>query len=80
MKLHRIIFTDDLSLDIPGYEFEPADDLTFHYDPTRITNEEVEEIVTLWKEDNIEKNDNYEKVKKMVDWFPETSALDLSEN
>ena len=79
-KLHRIIFTDDHGLSIPGYEIEPAQDCTFHYDPTRITNDEVQEIVTLWEEDNIEENDNYEKVKQMVDWFPETSALDLSES
>ena len=80
MKLHRIIFTDDQSLSIPGYEIEPVSESTFHYDPTRITNDEVEEIITLWKEENIEENDNYEKVKQMVDWYPETSALDLSEN
>lgn len=80
MKLHKIILTDDQSLSIPGYEFEPVNENNFHYDPTRITNDEVEEIITLWKEENIEENDNYEKVKQMVDWYPETSALDLSES
>ena len=75
MKLHRIIFTDDQTLSIPGYEIEPVSESTFHYDPTRITNEEVEEIVTLWKEEDPEENDNYEKVKQMVDWFPDTSEL-----
>ena len=80
MKLHRIILTDDKSLSIPRYEFEPVQDRTFHYDPTRITNDEVQEIVTLWEEDNIEENDNYEKVKQMVDWFPDSSALRLSES
>tara|TARA_R110001606_G_scaffold88748_4_gene199891 strand:- start:99 stop:341 length:243 start_codon:yes stop_codon:yes gene_type:complete len=80
MKLHKIILTDDQSLSIPGYEFEPVQDVTFHYDPTRITNEEVVEIVTLWEEDNIEENDNLEILRKKVDFFPDTSALGLSES
>ena len=73
-KLHRIILTDK-HIRIPGYEIEPVYDRAFHYDPTRITNEEVQEIVTLWKEEDPEENDNYEKVKQMVDWFPDTSQL-----
>jgi hypothetical protein len=80
MKPHRIILTEDPSLSIPGYKYECVNDLVFHFDLTRITNEEVEEIITLWKEEDPEENDNYEKVKQMVDWFPDTSALRLSEN
>ena len=80
MKLHKIILTNKQGLRIPGYKSEPVSENTFHFDPTRITNEEVEEIVTLWKEEDHEENDNYEKVKQMVDWFPDSSALRLSES
>lgn len=79
MKLHRIILTDE-TIDIPGYEERPWNDLTFFFDPTRASVEEVEELVTLYEENDIEVNNNLEILRKKVDFLPDTSALGLSEN
>jgi hypothetical protein len=79
MKLHKIILTDE-TIDIPGYEERPWNDLTFFFDPTRASVEEVEELVRLTEEDNVEENDNLETIRRKCDWFPDTSALDLSES
>lgn len=78
-KLHKIILTDE-TIDIPGYEERPWNDLTFFFDPTRASVDEVEELVRLTEEDNVEENDNLETIRRKCDFFPDITSLGLADN